>query len=303
MQTETMAKELKTHEILLLENLRFYAAEEHPELDKSFAHKLSQLGDVYINDAFATAHRKHSSTATIAEYFPQRSVMGLLMQKEIDALSYLLKNPIRPFAAIVGGAKISTKIGVLHSLAMKADQLFIGGGMTYTFMKAKGLSIGSSIYDETSLEYAESFIRLCKDRSIPFHLPEDLVIRHTESGDIQIIDLDKGIPENWEGMDIGPKTCSAWEKLLSQAKTIFWNGPLGVFEIKPFEDGTKAIAEAIAKLDLVKSFIGGGDSIAVIEQLQLNKKFTHLSTGGGASLEYIEYGTLPGIEALSDKKS
>lgn len=303
MQTAAMAKELKPQEVLLLENLRYYPAEENPELDLSFAKQLADMGQVFVNDAFATAHRRHSSTVEITKYFSSSSVAGLLMEKEIDALSYLLIKPSRPFFAIIGGAKISTKIGVLHKLAQRADAIFIGGGMTYTLMLAKGYEIGSSIVDMEAIQTAEAFIALCKDRSIPLHLPKDLVITNSEQKETRTIDIEKGIPPGWEGVDIGPSTRQTWNSLLEKAKTVFWNGPLGVFEKPPFDEGTRAIATCLSSISGAKTIIGGGDSVAAINQMHLAKHFTHLSTGGGASLEYIEFGTLPGVEALSNKKT
>ena len=302
MQTAALAKELKPQEVLLLENLRFYPAEENPDLDLSFAKQLANMGQLFVNDAFATAHRKHSSTVEITKYFPTCSVAGLLMEKEIEALSYLLKKPTRPFFAIIGGAKISTKIGVLHKLAQRADEIFIGGAMTYTLMLAKGYEIGSSIADKESIQIAEAFINLCKDRSIPLHLPEDLVIATKNQTQKDVVDIEKGIPLGWEGVDIGPKTRLQWKRLLEKGKTVFWNGPLGVFESPPFDEGTLAVAKCLSSLTDAITIIGGGDSVAAINQMHLDKHFTHLSTGGGASLEYIEFGSLPGVEALSNKK-
>jgi phosphoglycerate kinase len=291
---ESMASKLQPGQILLLENLRFHSGEEAPGQDPSFAASLAKLGTCYVNDAFGTAHRAHASTAAITRFFPGKSAMGFLMEKEIVALSPLLSNPSRPFYAIMGGAKISSKIGVIKTLLKKVDGLFIGGGMFFTFLKADGIEVGKSI---------------CEDpiavRDLPkekLHLPIDIVIadRFSNDADKQIIMARNGIPEGWQGMDIGPKTISEWSKLLPKAATLFWNGPLGVFEMENFAKGTRAIAELLAK-SKAKTIVGGGDSIAAIEQMGLAKEFTHLSTGGGASLEFIEFGHLPGIDALSER--
>ncbi len=300
---EKMAKKLKTKEIMLLENLRYYEAEEKPEKDPSFAEKLSNLADIYINDAFGTAHRKHSSTYTITKYFPNKAAAGFLLEKEINFLGNNIKNPKRPFFAIIGGAKISTKIGVLLNLADKVDALFIGGAMAYTFLKSKGIDVGNSLIELDRLKDAKKVMEKCKKRNIELYLPTDIVIADDfkNNANKKIISSSENIPQNFEGMDIGPDTIKKWSELLKQAKTILWNGPLGVFELETFAVGTNSIAKAIADTSAI-SIIGGGDSISAINKLGIADKFSHISTGGGASLEYIEFGTLPGIEALSDKK-
>lgn len=301
-QVEKMVEELQDGEILLLENLRFYAAEEDPASDPSFAKKLAKLGDVYVNDAFGTAHRKHSSTAIIAEYFPNKAVAGFLMQKEIQFLSSLLLHPKRPFYAIIGGSKISTKIGVLNALKSKADGVFIGGGMSFTFFKAQSIPIGNSIHEDELLEKAKDFLDTSILKKIHVHLPVDEIVadRFDESAHTQCCTIPPGIPDHYQGMDIGPETIHKWEKALSNAQTIFWNGPLGVFEMPKFSTGTNAIAEHLSNLHAI-TIVGGGDSISAINRLGIGHKFTHLSTGGGASLEFIEFGHLPGIDALTDK--
>lgn len=301
-EVENEAKNLKPGEVLLLENLRFHEAETKPEKDPNFAKSLAILGDIYVNDAFGTAHRKHSSTFTITKYFPEKSLMGFLLKKEITFLDKI-KNPTRPFYAIIGGKKISTKIGVIDSLIDKVDGIFIGGGMTYTFLKALNLNIGKSICEEDFIENAQKIMKKCDERKVKLYLPLDTVVADSFQNDAktQIINTDENIPDNWEGMDIGPKTIKQFTELLKGGKTILWNGPLGVFEFDNFAIGTNEIAQEIAKIDCV-SIIGGGDSIAAINKLGIADKFSHLSTGGGASLEYIEVGSLPGIEALSDKK-
>lgn len=295
---EKMAKNLKPGEILLLENLRFHEAEEEPEKDPSFAKHLSTLGDIYVNDAFGTAHRAHSSTATIAKYFPNKAAAGFLMQKEISFLGSILTNPKRPFYAILGGAKVSTKMGVIKALLKKVDGLFLGGGMAYTFFKAQGISIGGSIHEDEFLDDAKKFLH-DKDK---LHLPVDVVIADAfkEEAHSKTISIKEGIPSGWQGMDVGPLTLKEWEKKLQDAKTVFWNGPLGVFEFPKFAKGTDEMAKFLSKLSAT-TIVGGGDSVAAINKLRLASKFSHVSTGGGASLEFIENGHLPGIDALSDR--
>lgn len=291
---EKMAKELKPGHLLLLENLRFHPGEEEPEKEPQFVKQLAQLGDTYVNDAFGTAHRSHASTAVIAKYFPKVSAMGFLMEKELAELSSLLTHPKRPFYAIMGGAKISSKIGVIKALLTKVDRLFIGGGMVYPFLKAKGIEIGNSVHEE-ALEIEE----------IPqekLRFPLDLVIANqfANNAKVKTVSIDEGIPQGWQGMDIGPLTIQDWSKELQDAETVFWNGPLGVFEMSHFANGTKKIAECLANAK-AKTIVGGGDSVAAIEQMGLQNRFAHLSTGGGASLEYLEFGHLPGIDALTNK--
>lgn len=297
---EKMAANLKNGEVLLLENLRFYPAEEDPKKDPTFAKKLSALADIYVNDAFGTAHREHSSTATIAQYFPKKAAAGLLMQKEISFLGSLVQNPKRPFYAIIGGAKISTKIGVLESLLSKVDGIFIGGGMAYTFFKAEGIDIGNSICEDDAIETAKKFTAKCT--KVKLWLPEDVVIADAfkENAAMRVVSIKEGIPPGWQGMDIGPNTVKEWEKELKNAKTVFWNGPLGVFEFPRFAKGTDEIAKFLSELKAT-TVVGGGDSVAAVNQLHLSKKFSHVSTGGGASLEFLEMGHLPGIDALSDR--
>lgn len=298
---EQMARNLKEGQILLLENLRFYPAEEDPSLDPQFAKSLSRLGDVYVNDAFGAAHRAHSSTAAITRYFPGKAAAGFLMQKEVDALEVLLLHPKRPFYALIGGAKISTKIGFLHALADKTDALLIGGGMAYPFLAAKGIDIGDSPCEPESLALAKKFLAHCEHKKLILFLPSDLVIADAFSAEAkwQIVSVSQGIPKGWQGMDIGPRTREQWTIQLKKAASVFWNGPVGVFEFPRFSQGTDAIAKALAELDAV-TVVGGGDSIAAINRLGLSSAFTHVSTGGGASLEFIEKGHLPGIDALSD---
>lgn len=304
-ETEKMARDLKPGQVLLLENLRFHPAEEKPESDPSFAKKLASLGDVYVNDAFGTAHRAHSSTVSIAQYFPDHSAAGFLLQKEIQFLGKTLTTPQKPFVAIIGGAKISSKVGALKSLVKKVDSLLIGGGMAFTFLKAQGIAIGNSIFEKDYLDTCQELISLCNSQNVSLQLPQDLVIanRLSEDASSKTINLQREeIPPGYQGVDIGPQTIESFKAVCRDAKTIFWNGPLGVFEIPQFAKGTYSIAKALSEQKNATTIIGGGDSVAAIEQMGMSDQFSHLSTGGGASLEYIEFGTLPGIEALTNKQ-
>ncbi|NGX58548.1 MAG: Bifunctional PGK/TIM [Chlamydiae bacterium] len=289
-------------EVFLLENLRFIEAEKKPEKDPQFAKQLAQLADVYVNDAFGTAHRKHSSTYEVAKYFPGKAAAGFLMQKEIE---YLARDPEHPFYAIIGGAKISTKIGVLMSLLDKVDALFICGAMAHTFLKAQGHEVGDSLYEEDVLQLAKEIIKKCSDKDVFLGLPLDEVVVEdvVEGAPSRLIEFrNEGIPKGFKGVDIGPKTLELYQKKLADAKTVLWNGPAGVFEITDFMKGTEGIARVLADLPAT-TIVGGGDSVAALKILGLSDKMSHISTGGGASLELIEKGTLPGIEALSAKKS
>jgi len=283
-------------DVILLENVRFYSEEE--KNDPEFARKLAALADVYVNDAFGTSHRAHASTEGVAHYLP--AVAGFLMEKEIDYLSRALSNPDRPFVAVLGGAKVSDKIKVIENLITKVDTLLIGGGMAYTFLKAKGLEIGKSILDADSLDLAKETMRKAQELGVVFELPVDVVVadRFAEDANTQTVSVE-AIPADWMGMDIGPKTAEKWAGILKQAKTVVWNGPVGVFEMDKFAVGTKAIAEAIASSSAV-SIVGGGDSAAALEKLGYADKMTHISTGGGASLEFLEGRELPGVVALLD---
>lgn len=291
---------LKSGELLLLENLRFHPEEEDPKLNPQFVKELASLGDCYVNDAFGTAHRAHASTTFLAQYFPGLAAAGFLLEKEIEFLGELVREPQRPFYAIIGGAKVSTKLGVLKSLISKVDALFLGGGMTYTFLKAQGIPIGDSICEDECLQEAREVIELCQKKGVVLYLPVDLIVADQvrEKATIQTIQSSQGVPEDFSGVDIGPETVKIYTDALKWAKTILWNGPLGVFEIPQFAAGTFAIACALAKTDAV-TVVGGGDSLSAINQAGVADKITHLSTGGGASLEYLEFGELPGIEALS----
>ena len=297
-----MIQELKGGQVLLLENLRFYPAEENPSLDPNFARELAKGIDYYVNDAFAAAHRAHSSISVIEQYFPGRAAMGLLMEKEMRYLQPLLENPKHPFYVIIGGAKVSSKLGVLKSLLRHVDAFFIGGGMGLTFLKALGMETGASNVEATLLDEARNFMHAAKEKGVSLYLPIDLVIADQFRSDatFKTLTLPEPIPAGWMGMDIGPATVQLWSEQLKQASTIFWNGPLGVFEFPPFARGTQRIANCLAGLNAI-TIIGGGDSVAAIQGINLTGKFTHLSTGGGASLEFLEKGHLPGIDALTDK--
>jgi len=298
-QALEMSHSLQSGEILLMENLRFHKGEEDPASDPSFVRTLAQLGDLYVNDAFGTAHRVHASTAAIAEFFPKRKAAGFLLQKEISQLDALLKSPKRPFFAIIGGAKVSSKLGVLKSLTEKVDGFFIGGGMAYTFLKSQGASTGDSLVEPDLEETAKKFLETCRKRAIPVWLPEDFIAanRLADDAEKKIVSVKQGIPPGWQGLDIGPVTLASWQSALTEAGTVFWNGPVGVFELPSFAEGTKGIATTLALLKAI-TIVGGGDSVTAINQFGLGEKYTHVSTGGGASLEFLEFGMLPGIEAL-----
>ena len=297
-EVENIAKNLQESEVLLLENLRFHKGEEHPDEEPEFAENLAKLGDIYVDDAFGAAHRSHSSIVGITKFFPKASAMGFLMEKEVSYLSQVVLNPKRPFYAIIGGAKVGSKLGVLNSLSQKIDGIFIGGGMSFTFFKAMGLSIGDSICDDEMIDNAKYFLKICEEKAIQVHLPKDLVV--TDDEDIQMILSKDGIKDGWKGMDIGPQTVEEWTPLLSKGATVFWNGPMGVFEEPSFAHGTERLAQNLSTMsgDVI---VGGGDSVAAISDLKLEKSFAHLSTGGGASLEFIEFGHLPGVDALTPK--
>jgi len=301
-EVETAVSHMKEGDIILLENLRFYEAEEHPEKDPSFAKALADLGDIYVNDAFGTAHRVHSSTVTITQYFPGKAAAGLLLCKEIEALRSSLLNPKRPFVAIIGGAKVSTKLGILRALLEKADSLIIGGAMAYTFMRAVNLRTGDSPVEEKMVSKAQEILARAKELEKKILFPVDIIVasEYAEKAQTKTVELTQGIPDGFQGMDIGPKTLEEWGPVISSAKTVFWNGPVGVFEFAPFAAGTRALAECVAGCAKAFTIVGGGDSIAALEQTGLHSAISHVSTGGGASLEYIEHGTLPGLQALEE---
>lgn len=295
------AAELKPGEVLLLENLRFYKEEEKG--DEGFARKLAELGDVWINDAFGTAHRAHASTAVIAKFFPHDKLFGYVMKGEVDSVDKVMRNPERPFTAIMGGSKVSSKIDIILNLIGKVDNLILGGGMTYTFKKALGGHVGSSICEEDKLDLAREILQKAQEAGVNLLLSNQAVIADAFSNDANTELCDPmNIPDGWEGLDIGPETRERFAKVIESSKTILWNGPVGVFEMPKFAAGTEAIAEAIVKATEKGAFslIGGGDSVAAINQFGLADKVSYVSTGGGALLEYIEGKKLPGIEAIRE---
>ncbi len=293
-----LSNSLQDGEVLLLENLRFHKEEE--ENDKDFSKKLSELADMYINDAFGAAHRAHASTEGITNFLP--SYAGTLMYREIEILNSLIVKPEKPFVAIIGGAKVSSKIKILNNLFNKVDAMLIGGGMAYTFLKSRAVPVGSSLVEKEFEPQAFQIIDKAGFEKVDFQLPVDHIIADQFSDKAKIKTVDKmGILDGWMGMDIGPKTISMYEKIIKNAGTIFWNGPMGVFEMDKFANGTIQIAKAIAKSN-AKSVVGGGDSIAAINKAGVAEKITHISTGGGASLEFLEGRTLPGVAALLKNK-
>lgn len=297
-EVEREISNMKEGDVVLLENIRFYKEEEAN--DPEFAKKLASLADLYVNDAFGTAHRAHASTAGVAQYIP--GVAGLLMKKEIEIMGKALESPERPFICILGGAKVSDKIGVIKNLINKVDGFLIGGGMMFTFLKALGYEIGKSIVEEDKLDLAKEIMNMAKERGIQFLLPKDAVVvkEIKEDAPTSIKDIDK-FEKDDIGVDIGPKTIELFREEILKAKTIIWNGPMGIFEIPAFANGTRKIAEAIAENRSCVSIVGGGDSAAAIQILGLEDKFTHISTGGGASLEFLEGKELPGVAVLQDK--
>ncbi len=301
-EVDVLAEKLRPGQILLLENLRFHKGEEHPDQEPEFAKQLARLGDAYVDDAFATAHRKHASTYEVPKLFAGRAAAGFLMEKEIEFLGQLVLHPQKPFCAIIGGAKISTKIEIVKALLKKVDVLLIGGGMSYTFMKAQGFSIGDSLYEPDFVDEAKNILEASRKSQAKLMLPVDHVIadRIEETAATRIVDNLQGIPAGFRGVDIGPKTIQEFFKPLSKASTIFWNGPMGIFELSKFATGTTAIAEILANSPAT-TVVGGGDSIAAVQNAGVADKITHISTGGGASLEFIEFGILPGIEVLTNE--
>ena len=295
---KSIAETLKDGEVELIENVRFHKEEE--KNDPEFSKQLASLAEIYVNDAFGTAHRAHASTAGVADYLP--AVCGYLIQKEISVMGGALTEPKRPFVAILGGAKVSDKIGVITNLLDKVDTLIIGGGMAYTFMNALGYSIGTSICEPDKVELAKYIMAKAKEKGVNFLIPEDTVVATEYKADAEhkIVDSDK-IPDEWMGLDIGPKTREKFAKALDGAGTVVWNGPMGVSEWENFAQGTIAVAKAVAESNAI-SIIGGGDSAAAVEKLGYADRMTHISTGGGASLEFLEGKILPGIACLNEKE-
>jgi len=296
-----MATKLEKGQALLLENLRFHAEEEAN--DEKFSKQLAKLADFYVNDAFGTAHRAHASTVGITRHV-QKSAAGLLMEKELQYLGRALQNPERPFVAILGGAKVSDKIGVIQNLLSKVDVLIIGGGMAYTFLKAQGEEVGKSLVEEDKLQLAKDLLQQAKTHKLKFLLPTDHIIadRVEANALTKVVSHGEHIPANMMALDIGPQTTETFSEEVSRARTIVWNGPMGVFEMPPFAKGTFKIAQAVAENAGATSIVGGGDSVSAVKKAGVADKITHISTGGGASLEFLEGQVLPGVEALTDKK-
>ena len=298
---EQMAKELKGGEVMLLENIRFYPGETKG--DEELARQLAALGDCYINDAFGAAHREHSSTAVIAKFFPNDKYFGFLMENEVRNLEKLMQNPPRPFTAIIGGSKVSSKIGILENLLDKVDNMIIIGGMRYTFTKALGGKIGNSICEDDKLDLARELMRRMDEKGVKYYLPVDSVIGDKFGNDANTQIVPSGeVPDGWESMDCGPESCKAIRDIVMQSKTILWNGPAGVFELETFAKGTNHIAQSVADACKQGCFaaVGGGDSVAAVKQMHLADQMSYVSTGGGAMLEYLEGKVLPGIKAIQE---
>ncbi|SFG64988.1 phosphoglycerate kinase [Halobacillus alkaliphilus] len=289
--------EMDNGEVLLIENVRFHPGEEKndAELSKAFA----DMADLYVNDAFGAAHRAHSSTAGVAEHLP--AVAGFLMEKEINVLGQALSDPERPFTAIIGGAKVKDKIGVIDNLIDKVDHLIIGGGLAYTFIKAQGYEIGKSLLEEDKIETAKEYMKKAEEKGVDFLMPEDVVVADdfSDSANTEVVSIDN-IPADWEALDIGPKTREKYAEVIKNSKLVIWNGPMGVFELETFANGTKAVANALSETEGY-TVIGGGDSAAAVEKFGYADDMDHVSTGGGASLEFMEGKDLPGVALLNDK--
>ena len=300
-KAEAAAAALKPGEVLLLENLRFYKEEEAG--DEEFAGKLAKLGDVYVNDAFGTAHRAHASTTIIAKFFPEDKVFGLLLAKEIDSLDKVLKNSEKPVTAVLGGSKVSSKITVIENILDKVDNLILGGGMTFTFVKANGGKVGNSICEDDKQDLALEILAKAKEKNVKVFIPVDVIAADGFKNDAntQVVDV-REIPDGWEGLDAGPKSLEIFKDVILNSKTILWNGPLGVFEMENFAKGTIALGNFIAEATEKGAFslVGGGDSVAAVKQFGLEDKMSYVSTGGGAMLEMLEGKTLPGIAAIQE---
>lgn len=295
------ANALQPGEILLLENLRFHEEEKKGNVD--FAKQLSELGDIYVNDAFGTAHRAHASTTIVAQFFPEAKCFGHLLAKEIESIKKVLEDGEKPVLAVLGGAKVSSKITVIENILDKVDHLIIGGGMTFTFIKAQGGSIGDSICEDDKMELALDILKLAESKGVKIHLPVDVIAADSFSNEAstQVVDV-KHIPDGWQGLDAGPKSLENFDEVVNNSKTILWNGPLGVFEMETFSKGTIALGDSIANSTQNGAFslVGGGDSVAAVKQFGFDNKVSYVSTGGGAMLESLEGKTLPGIAAILD---
>jgi phosphoglycerate kinase len=300
-KTKRVAKDLQPGEVALLENMRFYPEEEAG--DEGFAKELASIADAYVNDAFATAHRAHASTATVAKFFPNDKYFGLLLASEIRNLDYILNGAQPPFTAIIGGAKVSSKLHIIKNLLNRVDNLIIGGGMAFTFIKALGGKIGNSLYEEEYLDEAKFIINEAMRKGVNILFPTDVIAADGFSNDANVIEIDAdNIDDEWMGLDIGKRTRRRFAELINKSQTILWNGPMGVFELSNFKQGTKAMAIAVSSATISGSYslVGGGDSVAAINQYNLADQISYVSTGGGAMLEYLEGKTLPGIQALMD---
>ena len=300
-EVEQMAQNLKGGEVMLMENIRFYP--EETKGDVQFAERLSKLGDCYVNDAFGAAHREHCSTAVIARFFPNDKYFGFLMENEVRNLEKLMHNAPHPFTAIIGGSKVSSKIGILENLIDKVDNMIIIGGMRYTFTKAMGGKIGNSICEDDKMDLALDLMRRMDEKGVKYYLPVDSVIGDKFGNDANTQIVASGeVPDGWESMDCGPESCKAIHDIIMNSKTILWNGPAGVFELETFAKGTKAIAQSVAESCKKGCFaaVGGGDSVAAVKQMHLADQMSYVSTGGGAMLEYLEGKVLPGIKAIQD---
>jgi phosphoglycerate kinase len=298
-EAKSASEKLQAGEVLLLENLRFHAEEEAGDL--SFAKELASLGDIYVNDAFGTAHRAHASTTIIAQFFPKEKCFGTLLAKEIESLNKVLNNNVKPVTAILGGSKVSSKITVIENILDKVDHMIIGGGMTFTFVKALGGKIGNSICEDDKQDLALEILRIAKEKGVQIHIPVDVVAgdQFSNEATIQVVDAN-AIPDGWIGMDAGPKSLENIKKIILESKTILWNGPLGVFEMPTFAKGTIALGDFIAEATANGAFslVGGGDSVAAVKQFGFEDKVSYVSTGGGAMLEMLEGKVLPGIAAI-----
>lgn len=298
-EAEEAAKNLQPGEILLLENLRFYSEEEAGDVD--FSKKLASLGDIYVNDAFGTAHRAHASTTIIAQFFPNEKCFGALLAKEIESLNKVLNNSEKPVTAVLGGSKVSSKITVIENILDKVDHMIIGGGMTFTFIKALGGKIGDSICEDDKLDLAIEILEKAKEKNVEIHFPVDVVAANAFSNDAetQVVNVNE-IADGWQGLDAGPESLARFKKVILDSKTILWNGPLGVFEMEKFAKGTISLGEFIAEATQKGAFslVGGGDSVAAVKQFGLEPKMSYVSTGGGAMLEMLEGKSLPGIDAI-----
>jgi phosphoglycerate kinase len=296
---ETAANNLQPGQVLLLENLRFYAEEEAG--DVAFAKQLASLGDIYVNDAFGTAHRAHASTTIIAQFFEGKKCFGALLTKEIESLNRVLKNSEKPVTAVLGGSKVSSKITVIENILDKIDHMIIGGGMTFTFVKALGGKIGNSICEDDKMELALEILKIAKEKGVQIHIPVDVIAADAFSNDAKTQTVDvREIPDGWQGLDAGPKSLEAFGKVIMESKTILWNGPLGVFELPAFANGTITLGNYIAEATANGAFslVGGGDSVSAVKQFGLEDKMSYVSTGGGAMLEMLEGRTLPGVAAI-----